>query len=101
MEGDLSNQKQLKTRDRPIDRWTDGPMVRWTDGPMDRWTDTDGPMDRSLWPSSQAQEVKPVKKSTGLLFGRPNTRDSKLVAFFTGLGSQAREEGHRLVIQYT
>ena len=46
MEGDLSNQKQLKTRDRPIDRWTDGPMVRWTDGPMDRWTDGPIPMDQ-------------------------------------------------------
>jgi len=37
-----------------------------------------------------------VKKATGLLFVRPDNRDSKLVVFFTGLGSQACEEGHRL-----
>ena len=73
MVGDLSNKKQLKTRDRRIDRWTDGPMVRWTDGPMDRWTD--GPMDRYRWTNGQ-----------------------KPVAFLTGLGSQACEEVHGLVI---
>ena len=44
-----------------------------------------------------AWPIKLMKKATGLVFGRADTRDSKPVAFFIGLGSQACEEGHRLV----
>ena len=43
-----------------------------------------------------AWPIKLMKKATGLVFGRADTRDSKPVAFFIGLGSQACEEGHRL-----
>ena len=47
--GVKSSSISLCSRDRQMDRWTDGQMDRWTDGQTDRWTD--GQTDR--WTDGQ------------------------------------------------